>query len=158
MGRENVSISLFWADPVELWMKLNHGEKSNALVFLLSFLPSPLSLQYYGFLLYCTDEGPSTWTVKSHLLSESCLRSSLNSPFSLMTKFSCHRMKSTKSSSTWLYRHFGSQKYWSPGVQIIPLKTISMGFTASFLSSSVQPNNKLRCMNCVYCIELEPLS
>lgn len=64
MGRENVSISLFWADPVELWMKLNHGEKLNALVFLLSFLPSPLFLQYYDFLLYCTDEGPSTWTVK----------------------------------------------------------------------------------------------
>lgn len=89
---------------------------------------------------------------------EACLRSRLISPFSLTPKCICYRMKSTKSPSTWLYQHFGSQKFQSPGAQIIPLKTISMGITASFLSSSVQPNNKLRWMDCVYCFELEPLS
>lgn len=60
MARENVSVSLSWADPMELWIKFDHREKLNPLTFFLIFFPSHLSLQHYGFLLYYMDQGSST--------------------------------------------------------------------------------------------------
>lgn len=159
MARENVSVSLSWADPTELWNKVRPQRKIKPIDLLFNFLSfsSALATLWLPIVFHGSGFFHIEWKGSLHFFSESSLGSILISPFSLAPKCICYRMKSTKSPSTGPYWHFGSQKYWSPGGQIIPLKTISMGITASFLPSRVQQYNQLRCMNCVYCIELESL-